>query len=84
MEQTFKLRQRTRRLQQVATRLGYLYADIERLSLNVHRWQRQLDHIQDYVIARQHWIAAAQTEIDELTAQAEILEAQYHSLDGEG
>lgn len=83
MEKTFEVRQRTRRLQQVAARLGDLYRDIERLSLNVHRWQRQLDHIQDYVAARHHWIAQAQSQIDELTAQAEMLAAQYYSLNGE-
>ena len=77
-------RLRNRHLQELATRLGDLYGEIERLSLNVHRWQRQIGHIEDYVTARQHWIAQAQRQIDELTAEAEVLEATYYSLNGEG
>jgi peptidoglycan hydrolase CwlO-like protein len=73
-----------RHLERLAARLGDVYGEIERLSLSIHRWQRQLDHIQDYVAARQNWIATAQTEIDELTAQAGVLEATYYSVDGDG
>ena len=76
-------RLRNRQIQRLATRLGDIYGDIEHLSLNIRRWQRQLDHLDDYVTARREWIAGAESQIDELVAQAEVLEAQYFSLNGE-
>ena len=76
-------RLRNRQIQRLADQLGDLYAAIEQRALSVHRWQRQIDHIGDYVTARKKWIAMAESQIDELLAQIEVLEAQYYSLNGE-
>ena len=79
-----RLRDRRRRLRRLATRLGDLYEGIERLSLDIRRWQRQIDDVDTYITVRQRWIAEAEVEIARLKSRIEVLEDDYLDLEDEG
>jgi len=76
-------RLRNRHLERLAIRLGDLYGKIERLSLNMHQWQRQISKVDEYVVVRHRWIVQAEAEISQLKSHASALEDEYLILNGE-
>jgi len=74
---------RERRLQEIAAHLTDLYERIVYLSADIKRWQRQIEHVDDYVATRRRLIARAEAEIEALRAKIKPLETEYDRLEAE-